>query len=64
VLGIEQNEDTDDQVAGVQADAADAPAVRQIKRDAAPTNYRFASLVQAIVRSTPFQMWMAQQRAN
>ena len=45
-------------------DAADAPAVRQIKRDAAPTNYRFASLVQAIVRSTPFQMWMAQQRAN
>ncbi|PYR04525.1 MAG: hypothetical protein DMF99_31835 [Acidobacteria bacterium] len=45
-------------------DAADAPAVRQIKRDAAATNYRFASLVQAIVRSTPFQMWMAQQRAN
>ena len=45
-------------------DAADAPAVRQIKRDAALTNYRFASLVQGIVRSTPFQMRMAQDRAN
>jgi mono/diheme cytochrome c family protein len=45
-------------------DSADAPAVRQIKRDAAPSNYRFASLVQGIVRSTPFQMRMAQQRAN
>jgi mono/diheme cytochrome c family protein len=45
-------------------DAADAPAVRQIKRDAAATNYRFTSLVQGIVRSTPFQMRMAQQRAN
>ena len=45
-------------------DAADAPAVRRIKRDAAPANYRFASLVQGIVRSTPFQMRMAQDRAN
>ncbi|HJZ76628.1 MAG TPA: DUF1592 domain-containing protein [Vicinamibacterales bacterium] len=45
-------------------DAADAPAVRQIKRDAAPSNYRFASIVAGIVRSTPFQMRMAQERAN
>jgi len=45
-------------------DAADAAAVRQIKRDAAATQYRFGSLVQAIVRSTPFQMRMAQDRVN
>ena len=45
-------------------DAADAPAVRQIKRDAAPARYRFASLVRAIVASTPFQMRMAQERTN
>ena len=37
-------------------DAADAPAVRRIKRDAARANYRFAALVQGIVSSTPFQM--------
>ena len=43
-------------------EAADAPAVRQIKRDAASTNYRFASLIQGIVTSTPFQMRMAQAR--
>jgi len=45
-------------------DAADAPAVRQIKRDAARSDYRFAALVQAIVSSTPFQMRMAQDRVN
>src|SRR5215470_5112831 len=33
-------------------EAADAPAVRQIKRDAARADYRFASLVQGIVSST------------
>jgi hypothetical protein len=38
----------------------DAPAVRQIKRDAAPANYTLASLVQGIVTSTPFQMRMAE----
>ena len=42
-------------------DAADAPAVRQIKRDAARTNYRFAALVQGIVSSTPFQMRMSER---
>jgi len=40
-------------------EAADAPAVRRIKREAARTSYRFGSLVQAVVASTPFQMRMA-----
>jgi cytochrome c551/c552 len=37
-------------------EAADAPAVRQIKRDASRADYRFGSLIQGIVSSTPFQM--------
>ena len=41
-------------------DATDYPAVRKIKRDAAPDNYRFESLIQAIVTSTPFEMRTAQ----
>jgi hypothetical protein len=45
-------------------DAADAPAVRRIKREAARADYSFASLVQGIVTSAPFQMRMAQERAN
>jgi hypothetical protein len=45
-------------------EAADAPAIRQIKREAAHAHYRFASLVQGVVTSTPFQMRMAQERAN
>jgi len=45
-------------------EAADAPAIRRIKREAARANYRFASLIQGIVASTPFQMRMAQERAN
>jgi len=45
-------------------EASDRPAVRKIKRDAATDNYRFASLVQAIVTSTPFQMRMAQASTN
>jgi hypothetical protein len=42
----------------------DASAIRQIKRDAARTNYRFASLIKGIVTSTPFQMRLAQGRTN
>jgi hypothetical protein len=34
----------------------DMPAVRQIVREAARENYRFSSLVTAIVKSAPFQM--------
>ena len=45
-------------------EAADAPAVRRIKRQAAGANDRFASLIQGIVSSTPFQMRMAQAHAN
>ena len=41
-------------------DAADAPAVRRVKRDAARTDYRFASLIQGVVTSTPFLMRMSQ----
>jgi mono/diheme cytochrome c family protein len=41
-------------------EAFDAPAVRQIKREAARANYTLASLVQGIVTSTPFQMRMAE----
>jgi hypothetical protein len=36
----------------------DAPAVRRIVREARADDYRFSSLVQGIVRSTPFQMRM------
>jgi hypothetical protein len=43
-------------------EASDAPAIRQIKRQAARSNYRFASLIQGVVTSTPFQMRMAQER--
>jgi hypothetical protein len=45
-------------------EAFDAPAVRQIKREAARANYSLASLIQGIVTSTPFQMRMAHERAN
>ena len=45
-------------------EATDAPAVRRIKRDAAPDNYRFASLIQGIVASAPFQMRMALESAD
>jgi len=41
-------------------EATDSPAVRQIKREAAPDHYRFESLIQAIATSTPFQMRTAQ----
>ena len=34
----------------------DAPAVRQILRDAEPDGYRFSSLILGIVKSVPFQM--------
>jgi hypothetical protein len=40
----------------------DAPAIRQIKRESARTNYRFASLIMAMVKSTPFQMRKARDR--
>ena len=36
------------------------PTVRQIKRDAAADDHRFAALVQGVVASAPFRMRMAQ----
>ncbi len=45
-------------------EATDMPAVRRILRDAAPDGHRFASLVQGVVASLPFQMRMAQERTN
>ena len=33
----------------------DAPAVRQVIREATPSDYRLSSLIRGIVRSTPFQ---------
>ena len=45
-------------------EANDAPAVRKIKRDAARTENRFASLIHGIVTSTPFTMRMAAGDAN
>jgi mono/diheme cytochrome c family protein len=44
-------------------EAADAPAIRRIKREAARSNYTFSALIHGIVTSTPFQMRMA-ERAN
>jgi hypothetical protein len=37
-------------------DHHDMPAVRQIVRDAARTGYRFSSLIEGVVNSTPFRM--------
>ena len=45
-------------------EAIDAPAVRKIKRDAERDKYRFESLIQGIVTSTPFTMRVAQDYAN
>jgi len=49
---------------GRGVESADAPAVRQIKREAARANYQFASFVQGIVASAPFQMRMAPGSTN
>ena len=45
---------------GRNLESFDMPTVREIVREAAESNYRFSSLVFAIVRSTPFQMRMPQ----
>ena len=45
-------------------EATDMPTVRQIMRQAANDDYRFASLVQGVVASPPFQLRMAQDRTN
>jgi hypothetical protein len=41
---------------GRRVEYFDLPAVRAVVRDAAPTGYRFSSLITGIVRSAPFRM--------
>ena len=41
---------------GRGVDYRDRPAIREILREAAPTDYRFSSLIVGIVKSVPFQM--------
>ena len=41
---------------GRRLEARDQPTVRQIVREAAPSNYRFRDLVEGVVKSAPFQM--------
>jgi hypothetical protein len=38
----------------------DRPTIREITREAAPSNYRWSSLILGIVESTPFQMRRAE----
>jgi hypothetical protein len=45
-------------------DARDMPSVRAIMREASARDYRFSSLVLAVVHSTPFAMRVAQQPAS
>jgi hypothetical protein len=45
---------------GRGVESFDAPAIRKVVREAADNNYRFSSLIQAIVTSTPFQMRVTQ----
>jgi mono/diheme cytochrome c family protein len=45
-------------------DASDAPVIRKIKRDTARDHHRFESMIQAVARSAPFQMRMAQATTN
>ncbi|MCM3880456.1 MAG: DUF1592 domain-containing protein [Vicinamibacterales bacterium] len=45
-------------------EASDTPAVRAIKRGAATDNYRFASLIQQIVVSTPFTERLSVEVSN
>ncbi len=40
----------------------DMPAIRQIRRDAAKSDYQFSALVNAIVNSVPFQMRRSPER--
>ncbi|HEY7679255.1 MAG TPA: DUF1592 domain-containing protein, partial [Terriglobia bacterium] len=41
---------------GREVEYYDAPAVRRITREAAPSDYRWSSLILGIVKSAPFQM--------
>ena len=45
---------------GRGTESTDMPAVRQIVREAAASDYRWSALVKAIVKSTPFRMRQAE----
>ena len=46
---------------GRDVESYDMPALRQILREAAPSDYRWSSLLIGIARSTPFQMRRSEQ---
>jgi Protein of unknown function (DUF1588)/Protein of unknown function (DUF1585)/Protein of unknown function (DUF1592) len=46
---------------GRQIESADAPAIRAIVRTAAADDYRWSSMILAVVKSPPFQMRMSRQ---
>ena len=49
---------------GREMDYHDAPAIRAIMRNAATDDYRWSSMILAIVKSTPFQMRQTRQIDN
>ena len=46
---------------GRDVESYDQPAIRKILREAAPSDYRWSSLLTGIARSTPFQMRRSQE---
>src|SRR4029078_5219277 len=49
---------------GREVESFDAPAIRGIVRAAAADNYRWSSIILAIVKSAPFQMRMSELNAS
>jgi hypothetical protein len=49
---------------GRGSDWYDAPAIREVMREAKKDDYRFSSLLMGIVESPPFQMRMSQNRED
>jgi hypothetical protein len=45
---------------GRGVESYDMPAVRKVLHEAAPSDYRWSSLILGIVKSTPFQMRRAE----
>ncbi len=46
---------------GRETDYYDGPVIRRIQRNAAPSDYRWSSLITEIIKSTPFQMRRSEQ---
>jgi hypothetical protein len=49
---------------GRGVDYHDLPAVRQVVRDAAPSNYRWSAIILGIVKSTPFRMGSVEDESS